>query len=633
MEKPRIQDDLYQFVNGEWLEKAIIPDDRPTTGGFADLDVAVEKLLLGDFEKFANGEEEAPFKEMAEAVAYYKKYNDVYRRNEEGSYPVLATLARIRDIRTIKELLWKSKEIVSVGLPLPFNFDVEPDMKDASKHCFTITGPSTILPDTSYYEEGNEAGKSLLGVYSQMVTKLLKETPLSDEEQEQYVKDTLEFDKEIAKHVKSSIEWADYVDNYHPMSLEEVKGHLEPFPFEKFLHEIFGEKIPTTINVADPRAIKEFTAYFDESKLPLYVHWLYVHCLVSASTYLTEEMAETAKMFRKAIYGIAASPSIEKQAYRAASNLFSQAVGVYYGRKYFGEEAKADVVDMCKKVIAKYKERIAGNAFLKKTTKDKAISKLSAIEIKMGYPDFIHHVYSKIHIDPYKSLLDVSIDATRVFVLYNLSLLWEAVDHKKWGMPGHMVNASYNPFANDITFPAAILQKPFYSISQAKEENLGGIGAVIGHEISHAFDNNGAQFDEKGSLNQWWDKEDYAAFQKLTDDMINEFDGIDLYDGKVSGKLIVSENIADNGGMAVTLGIMKDIEGADYQKYFMNWARVWCLKGRLPYLQYLLKNDVHAPAVLRANMQPRNFPEWYEAFGVTEKDKMYLPEDKRIIIW
>ena len=159
----RIQDDLYQFVNGEWLEKAVIPDDRPTTGGFADLDQGVEKLLIADFNKFAKGEEEIPSKEMAEAVAYYKKFTDVYRRNEEGSYPVLATLARIRDIKTMKELLWKTKEIISVGLPLPFNFGVEPDMKDATKYSFSVSGPSTILPDVPYYDEDNETGKALAG--------------------------------------------------------------------------------------------------------------------------------------------------------------------------------------------------------------------------------------------------------------------------------------------------------------------------------------------------------------------------------------------------------------------------------------------------------------------------------------
>ena len=207
------------------------------------------------------------------------------------------------------------------------------------------------------------------------------------------------------------------------------------------------------------------------------------------------------------------------------------------------------------------------------------------------------------------------------------------VDRTEWRMPGHMVDACYNPSANDITFPAAILQKPFYSLHQSASENLGGIGAVIGHEISHAFDNNGANFDENGNLKNWWKEEDFAAFQELTKDMIAQFDGIEFHGGKVSGELTVSENIADNGGMGVTLEIMHGLPDADYRAYFKNWARVWCQKAREEYIQLLLASDVHSPTVLRANMQPRNFPEWYEAFGVTEQDQMYIAPDKRISIW
>jgi putative endopeptidase len=196
-----------------------------------------------------------------------------------------------------------------------------------------------------------------------------------------------------------------------------------------------------------------------------------------------------------------------------------------------------------------------------------------------------------------------------------------------------MVNACYNPSTNDITFPAAILQKPFYSLHQSASENLGGIGAVIGHEISHAFDNNGANFDENGNLKNWWKEEDFAAFQELTKDMVAQFDGIEFHGGKVSGELTVSENIADNGGIGVTLEIMHGLPDADYRAYFKNWARVWCQKAREEYIQLLLASDVHSPTVLRANMQPRNFPEWYEAFGVTEQDQMYIAPDKRISIW
>ena len=200
-------------------------------------------------------------------------------------------------------------------------------------------------------------------------------------------------------------------------------------------------------------------------------------------------------------------------------------------------------------------------------------------------------------------------------------------------MPGHMVNACYDPFVNDITFPAAILQPPFYSLKQTRSENLGGIGAVIGHEISHAFDSNGAKCDENGNINNWWTEDDFKRFEAKVNQMIEQFDGIELPWGKVNGAFIVSENMADNGGVSVTLDIMSRTEGASYEEYFYNWARVWCQKAKPEFSQMLLAVDVHGPCILRANMPPRNFNEWYTTFGVTENDKMYIAPEKRIVIW
>ena len=214
-----------------------------------------------------------------------------------------------------------------------------------------------------------------------------------------------------------------------------------------------------------------------------------------------------------------------------------------------------------------------------------------------------------------------------------LSKLDKPTEPENWAMPGHMVNACYDPFVNDITFPAAILQAPFYSLKQTRSENLGGIGAVIGHEISHAFDSNGAKCDENGNINNWWTEDDFKRFETKVAQMIEQFDGIELPWGKVNGAFIVSENMADNGGMSVTLDIMSRTEGASYEEYFSNWARVWCQKAKPEYQQMLLSVDVHGPAILRANMPPRNFAEWYSTFNVNESDKMYRAPDKRIVIW
>jgi len=443
----------------------------------------------------------------------------------------------------------------------------------------------------------------------------------------------LEFDRLIAKKVKSQLEWADYVKNHNPMSVSEVSGYLQPLDFKGLLESIYGKEIPDTIIVYDPKAIKEFNGYFSKETFPLYVHWAYVKTLLSKLSLLSVDLYQIGSIYRRALMGIDKDPVIEKQAYQVASGCYSEAVGVYYGREYFGEEAKKDIISLVHRIIEAWKQRVRKNTFLEESTKEKAILKLSTINVKMGYPDKIKDFYQKIKMNDTDSYYEAIGKIRKEKAIEQLSKLNKPTDRSEWMMPGYMVNACYDPNRNDITFPAAILQKPFYSIDQTLSENLGGIGAVISHEISHAFDNNGAHFDENGNLENWWTKKDFKAFEDLTKQMIEQWDGIEYCGGKVNGELVVSENIADNGGIAVTIDIMHNSEGTDFKEYFINWAKVWCMKAKEQYIQLLLASDVHSPAKLRANIQVRNFKEWYDAFNVTENDQMYIPQEKRIIIW
>ena len=629
----RAQDDLYLHVNQEWLDKAVIPDDKPRIGGFSDLDEGVEKLLIGDFNKMASGELACPNSNVQKAVNLYKLIKNIDKRNAEGLTPVVARLGKINALQSISDLNAALSDFVVNGINLPFNMGVEVDMKDSLHHCLMLVGPSAILPDVTYYKPEMEQQKTaLLGVWQGMVAQLLAHTDLSPELQATYIQDTLDFDAIIATLVKSSEEWSDYPAMYNPMTVDEVANLLAPIDFTSLLKKLFG-KLPDKVIVAEPRFLNGFSTLFNEANFDKYKHWAYVTELVGSTSLLSEELRALGATYSNMLSGVTALPTIEKQAYRIASSAYSEPVGIYYGEKYFGEKAKADVVAIVKEIIATYKGRVAKNDFLTDSTKQKAIKKLDTIVIKMGYPDKCSDLYDKLVFGEDDSLFVAMETIRRIRMQDNLERLDKDVDRTEWPMPGHMVNACYNPTSNDITFPAAILQAPFYSINQSRSENLGGIGAVIGHEISHAFDNNGAKCDENGNLNNWWTDEDFKRFEERTHAMIEEFDGIELPQGKVNGAFIVSENIADNGGMAVTLEMMSHLDGADYQAYFCNWARVWCMKARPEYLQLLLSVDVHGPAVLRANMQPRNFPEWYEAFGVTEKDGMYLAPDKRVVIW
>lgn len=631
MDKVRVQDDLFHFVNGEWLDKAVIPDDKPTAGGFADLALEVENKMMEEFETMAEGTK-FPSEHVKNAISLYRLVKDTKKREELGITPVLPKLEKLLSLKSLKDLNDNLVEFVKDGMPLPFGINVEEDMKDTTHYCIMIDGPSVILPDTTYYkEEMAEQKKKLLSAWTKMVEAILEKTPLTKAMQKKIIADALSFDELLAPLVLSHEEASNYTKLYNPMKTTRVNSLVKPVAFKKMINEVFGDV--ETIIVAEPRYFKGFKTVINEENFELYKHWAYIKQLLYACSILSEELREMGSQYRLALTGIKSISAVKKYAYNLASEYFSEPVGLYYGEKYFGEAAKKDVIEMVKEIVETYKKRIAANNFLSEPTKEKAIVKLDKMGLKMAYPDKVDPVYDLLKVDESKSLFENMVYLNRVKRLNKFSKLGTEVDRTKWVMPGHMVNACYNPMLNDITFPAAILQAPFYSIKQSRSENLGGIGAVIAHEITHAFDNNGAKCDENGNLNDWWTKEDYKKFNALTKKMAKEFDGIELPWGKVNGKFIVSENISDNGGMAATLDIMSRMSNADYEEYFLNWGRIWCIKAKPEYQTMLLSVDVHAPNLLRANMQPRNFDEWYETFGVKKTDKMYLSPSKRVHIW
>ena len=632
MEKIRIQDDLYTFVNQAKLDELVIPEDLPVAGSAIALMVGVEKLMIGEFNAMCSSGT-YPNDHLARACKLYALAKDVKRKKKHGVKPALKHLSILKKLTTMRRFNLHARELLLRGIDLPISIAVEPNMTDTTHHCVMIQGPGVILPDASYYKEGKEQQRDqLLALWSGFARQILDIAGHSAEEIDLLIRDTLAFDAQVAKFVKTREEWSEYVKMYNPMKTGRVAGMVKPLNLKKLLTDLFGF-LPGEIIVTEPRFFKNFREVFNEDTFEMYKSWAYVRELLASCSLLSEELRELGGAFRRSLSGIAAAPSAEKFAYQLASDLYSEPVGLYYGEKYFGEAAKQDIIDIVRQIVATYQKRIAENDFLEQTTKDKAILKLSKMGLKMAYPDRVEEVYNKMVFDESKSLFDIVTSVRRIRLEDHFSKLGEEVDRTRWAMPGHMVNACYDPFVNDITFPAAILQPPFYSIHQSRSENLGGIGAVIGHEISHAFDSNGAKCDELGNLNNWWTKADERKFNKKVNAMIKQFDGIELPWGVCNGKFTVSENIADNGGMAVTLDIMSHSENVSFEEYFTNWARVWCQKAKPEYQALLLQVDVHGPAYLRCNMPPRNFSEWYETYGVKKSDEMYLAPSKRIVVW
>ncbi len=625
--KVRVQDDLYEYVNGAWLKKAVIPADKVRIGGFSKLSDGVEKTLISDLEAFASGKKRIPSKTIEKAVVIYKEAKDSKTRNKEGIKPALDRLNYIRSIKDFDDLNRKMYCLISQNYPLPFSMGVEPDMKNTFVNSFVMTSPNLFLPDVTYYQEGG-----LIEVFASMLKELLKFTPLSEEEQADYLRDAIAFDKILSGYVKSQEEWADYADNYHPIARETVIEEFGEVNIDCLFNRLLP-CVPEQVIVYDPRYFENFRNVLNRDNFTLYIRWAYVTELLNASSYLSDDMRKTKLIYSSVLQGISKLPNSKTYAYRTADRFYSEALGVYYGKRYFGEKAKEDVINIVNELIAAYKIRLKDNEFLSEPTKKQAITKLDNIKVKIGYPDRLTKLTKTLPTDASLSLYENVVHINIKRGLDNLSKLDKPVNREEWVMPANMVNACYNPFSNDITFPAAILQKPFYSIHQKRSENLGGIGTVIGHEISHAFDNNGALFDEYGNMKEWWEKEDYEKFKALTQRMIDQFDGIPFANGKVNGKLVVSENIADNGGMSSALVIMHKEGNTDYKHFFLNYARIWCSKTRDEYQTLLLNVDVHSPGKLRADIQPRNFDEWYEAFGVKEGDGMYLAPEDRIRIW
>jgi len=632
METIRIQDDLYTYVNQETLDKLVIPEDKPYAGGFAELAEGVEKIMMGEFEAMAESKD-YPNDHMKRACELYTIAKDVERKERFGISPALKLLSTLEECRTLADFSTMFKTFALKGIPTPINIGVDTDMKNTKQRLIYIQGPGVILPDASYYKpEMAEQKAQILALWENGAKLVMAKTDLSAEEQEAYIADTLAFDEILGGLVKTSEEWSRYIEMYNPMETETVAGMLSTLDFPAILRDLF-DKVPDTVVVTEPRFFESFAKVLNEETLTLYKHWAYVTGLLRACPYLTEELRDLGGMYMRAVMGVAKMRSTEKFAYGLASDMYSEPVGIYYGEKYFGEEAKKDITEIVYQIIDTYKARIKTNEILGDETREKAILKLSKMGVKMGYPDKVRPIYEKLTFNTEASLFDIMISLQEIRELDTLSKLDKPTEPENWQMPGHLVNACYDPFVNDITFPAAILQAPFYSLKQSRSENLGGIGGVIGHEISHAFDSNGAKCDENGNINDWWTAEDFARFEIKVNQMIAQFDGIELPWGKVNGAFIVSENMADNGGMAVTLDIMSRTEGVSYEEYFYNWARIWCEKAKTEYLQMILSVDVHGPSILRANMPPRNFAEWYRTFDVKETDQMYIAPENRIVIW
>lgn len=624
----RVQDNLYLAVNSKWQSQAEIPADRSETGVNTELDMKIEKRMMDDLDQLSQANSLPAIPNLDKGLKLYQLAKDFQKRDQDGAEPIKADLAKLDAVKDYAELNQNAADLDQL-FGLPFGFDVDADMKNTKVNVLEFAGPGTFLPDTTSYQQADAA--DLLAILQKQSVKMLTMAGMDEQKASQYVEQGLAFDQKLAKVVKSTEEWSDYPAMYNPYSMTDFLAKTNSFQVKELLTKLLPV-LPDQVIVAEPRFLDHFTELINADNFAEIKGWMVIKFINGVSSSLSQAFREAAFPFSQALSGQGELTPQNRHAYYTANASFSEIFGIYYGKKYFGADAKADVTDMIHKMIKVYEERISNNNWLSEATKQKAIVKLQALVLKIGYPEKPEKIYDLLTVDAGKSLYENKKAIGKVVSAYNYAKLTKPVDPNVWLMPGNMNNACYDPQRNDITFPAGILQAPFYDLHQSRGQNYGGIGATIAHEISHAFDNNGAKFDEHGNMVNWWSDADFAEFNKRTQAAIDIYDGLSYGPSKLNGKQVVAENIADLGGLTCAIQANK-LDQGNMQELFENYARSWAQKQRPEAIKTEIAVDVHAPQPTRVNIPSQCQDEFYEAFDVKPTDGMWLDPAKRVQIW
>ena len=619
---PSYQDDFYTAVNEHWLRQTELSSGLPVVSGFSQLSQQVYSRLFSDFSQLPPDRTPGS---LGQFLRYLHLAMDLEERNHLGVTPAQPFLDAILKLENLEDFSNRLPALFERGVCLPFSLQVMPDMKDASVYALYATKPKLILPDISYYT--SDEADVLFLAFIQSSKALLNHFSIPDAED--IVRDAIAFDRLLLPYGQSAIARSNFVDLYHPTCFESFDQGLEHLDFKSFL----SETAPGEIILTNPEYFLALPQIVTEANFPLLKHWMLVHSLFDLAPFLDEAYYEAAEKFQMAVLGQTEPSLLIDQSFALSLDLFAPVVGDYYGKSYLGAESSQAVLEIAQHLIETFQTRLDENPWLTEQTKEKAIEKLKNLQVHIGYPEKIPTVYQEFALEEEDGFFGASLAMTSLLRQENLSRYGQKVDHSIWSMPAHMVNASYSPMANTITFPAAILQAPFYAPEQSVSQNYGGIGAVIAHEITHAFDTNGANFGPDGSLDHWWTEADYEAFLARADEMQALFDGIAHGEGFVDGLLTVSENIADAGGLMCALEALMSFPEYDLEAFFESWASIWKMKATPEYSQLLLTLDVHAPAQLRTNIQLSNLDLFYDVYDIDETDGMYIEPERRVLVW
>ncbi len=638
----RPQDDFYNYVNGSWMKTAKIPADKPTWGSFNKLaedtdnnSMTILNSLLKD--KFAEGSEGKKIQDL------YATYMDMDKRNADGIKPIEGNLNKIDAIKNMGDLQKYMISVTRDGENIMYGWGVYSDFKDSNMNAIYL-GDASLGLGRDYYQKVNEKNTETLAEYQKYVSSMLKE--IGYKNSDEVAKKIVDFEKQIANTYLTNEQMRDNTLQYNPKTMAELKTLVKNVDIPAYLKSV-GVNTDKAI-ISELGYYKNFDKFFNDKNLALVKDYLKFHMLHSNASYLSQKLGDMKFAFYgKYLSGQQEQRALNKRGYQLINGTLGEAFGKLYVDKYFPASAKSQMVELIDYLKKSFDVHIKNLSWMSSTTKTKALEKLNKFTVKVAYPDTWKD-YSKLSIlsesqggTLYKNLQNIS------EWQYNkdLAKIGKPVDKTEWGMTPQTVNAYYNPLYNEIVFPAAILQPPFFNPNADAAVNFGGIGAVIGHEITHGFDDSGAQFDANGNLVDWWTPEDKASFEKVTKSLAAQYDKYEPVKGTfVNGTFTNGENIADLGGVNIAFDALqmylKDkgnpgkISGyTQDQRFFLSWATVWRTLSSEKYMTNQVKTDPHSPGYFRSFGPLVNTDAFYKAFDVKSGDKLYKKPEERIKIW
>ena len=637
----RPQDDFYNYVNGTWAKTAKIPADKPTWGSFHILREETDEnclLILDNLlkENFAQGTEGQKIKDLYESFIDWKK------RDAEGLKPIEGLLAKIDNIKTLADLQKYLEEVTPEGENPICAWGVYADMKDSNMNTVYL-GNFSIGMGRDYYQKDNKENTEALQKYQDYVMAIFK--VLKDDKAAEKAKQMVDFERSIAKLMLTNEEDRNPNLSYNPQTMAELSKLVKNINLPQLLKNV-GVNTDKVV-VSEIRLYKQYDKFINEKNLPLIKDYLKYQLVADNASNLTKELDELSfNFYSKELQGQQEQRPMNKRALSVINGILGEAFGKLYVEKYFPPKAKEEMVTLVDYLKKSFAQHIKDVTWMSDVTKEKALAKLNKFTVKVGYPDKWED-YSKLTIEPAaKSVYYTNLQRVNEWTYQkSLEKVGKPVDKTKWGMSPQTVNAYYNPLYNEIVFPAAILQPPFFNFEADPAVNFGGIGAVIGHEMTHGFDDSGAEFDGDGNLQNWWTPEDKKNFENATKALAKQYDQYEPVKGVfVNGTFTSGENIADLGGVNIAFDALqmylKDKGNVDKisnftqdQRFFISWGTVWRTLSTDKYLTNQVKTDPHSPGYFRSFGPLVNVDAWYKAFDVKEGDKLYKKPEDRIKIW